>query len=76
MLDAAVAERGCDAYVGGAKVGVVTSGAETPHLKKAIGLAYLPITHTEPGIEFDVDVHGRRARARVAALPFYQRPKG
>jgi aminomethyltransferase len=76
MLDAAVAHRGCDAYVGGAKAGVVTSGAETPHLKKAIGLAYLPIARAEPGIEFDVDVHGRRARARVAALPFYQRPKG
>jgi aminomethyltransferase len=76
MLGAAVADRGCDVYVGGVKAGVVTSGAETPHLKRAIGLAYLPITHTEPGTEFDVDVHGRRVRARVAALPFYQRPKG
>jgi aminomethyltransferase len=76
MLDAAVADQGCHAYVGGAKAGVVTSGAETPHLKKAIGLAYLQTPHAEPGIEFDVDVHGRRARARVAALPFYQRPKG
>lgn len=76
MRGAAVAGPGCDAYVGGTRAGVVTSGAETPHLKKAIGLAYLPITHTEPGTEFDVDVHGRRAPARVAALPFYQRPKG
>jgi aminomethyltransferase len=58
------------------KAGVVTSGAEAPHLKKAIGLAYLPTAHTEPGTEFDVDVHGRRARARVVVLPFYQRPKG
>ena len=76
MMEAAVAGQGCDAYVGGVKVGVVTSGAETPHLKKAIGLAYLPVAHTDPGTEFDVGVHGRRARARVAALPFYQRPKG
>jgi aminomethyltransferase len=76
MRGAAVAGPGCDAYVGGTRAGVVTSGAETPHLKKAIGFAYLPITHTEPGTEFDVDVHGRRAPARVAALPFYQRPKG
>jgi aminomethyltransferase len=76
MIDAAVAERGCDAYVGGAKVGVVTSGAESPHLMKAIGLAYLSIAHAGTGTDFDVDVHGRRARARVAALPFYQRQKG
>ncbi len=76
MVDAAVAEPGRDAYVGDAKVGVVTSAAVAPHLRKAIGLAYVSIAHTEPGTEFDVDVHGRRARARVAALPFYQRSKG
>jgi aminomethyltransferase len=76
MVDAAVAAHGCDAYVGGAKVGVVTSGAESPHLRKAIGLAYLSVAHAETGTDFDVDVHGRRARARVAALPFYQRQKG
>jgi aminomethyltransferase len=76
MVDAAVAEQGCDAYVGGAKVGVVTRGAESPQLKKAIGLAYLSMAHAEAGTDFDVDVHGRRERARVAALPFYQRQKG
>jgi glycine cleavage system aminomethyltransferase T len=43
---------------------------------KAIGLAYLPVAHAEAGTDFDVDVHGRRARARVAALPFYQRQEG
>jgi aminomethyltransferase len=75
MADAAVAYGGCDAWVGGVKVGNVTSGAETPYLKKAIGLAYLPIAHTEPGTEFDVDVHGRHAKARVVALPFYKRSK-
>jgi aminomethyltransferase len=76
MVDAAVARKGAGAFVGGATVGVVTSGAEAPQLKKAIGLVYLPIAHTQTGTGFDVDVHGRRARARVAALPFYQRPKG
>ena len=76
MVDAAVARQGCAAFVGGARVGVVTSGAETPQPRKAIGLAYLSIAHAEIGASFDVDVHGRLARARVAELPFYQRPKG
>jgi aminomethyltransferase len=76
MAGTVVARQGCGAYVDGVCAGVVTSGAETPHLKKAIGLAYLSIAHTEPGTEFDVDVRGRHAKARVVALPFYTRPKG
>ncbi len=76
MAEAVVAGRGCQAFVGGATAGIVTSGAETPHVGKAIGLAYLSIAHTEPGTEFNVDVAGRRSKARVAALPFYKRPKG
>ena len=76
MADAAVAHTGCDACITGAKVGVVTSGAESPQLVKAIGLAYLPVAHAKTGTEFEVHVHGRHAPARVVALPFYQRPKG
>src|SRR5262249_12020730 len=37
MLDRGIARQGHDAYVGDAKVGTVTSGTQTPHLKKAIG---------------------------------------
>jgi aminomethyltransferase len=54
----------------------VTSGTQTPFLKKAIGMAYVPIDRTETGTEFEVDVRGRRARAKVVPLPFYKRPKG
>jgi len=76
MADRAIARHGCDALVGGRKVGVVTSGTRTPFLKKAIGMAYLPVAHAEAGVEFEVDVRGRRAGARVVPLPFYTRPKG
>jgi len=75
MLDRGIARHGYDAYVGDAKAGVVTSGTQTPFLKKAIGMAYLPIEHTAAGSEFDVDVRGRRTRARVVPMPFYKRAK-
>src|SRR5262245_3888031 len=42
MVDRGIARHGYEAYVGEAKVGVVTSGTQTPFLKKAIGMAYLP----------------------------------
>jgi aminomethyltransferase len=75
MLERAIARHGYDAYADARKVGTVTSGTQTPFLKKAIGMAYLPIDKTAPGTEFDVDVRGRRAKAAVVPMPFYKRAK-
>ena len=75
MVDRGIARHGYDAYVGNEKAGVVTSGTQTPLLKKSIGMGYLPIEHTAPGTEFDVDIRGRRTRARVVPMPFYKRQK-
>ena len=75
MLDRGIARGGYDVYIGDAKVGRVTSGTQTPYLKKAIGMAYLPVEHIAAGTEFDVDIRGRRTRARVVPLPFYKRDR-
>jgi len=75
MLDRGIARQGYDAYVGDTKAGSVTSGTQTPFLKKAIGMAYLPTEHTALDSEFDVDIRGKRTRARVVSMPFYKRPK-
>jgi aminomethyltransferase len=73
MLDRGIARHGYDVCIGGAVVGRVTSGTQTPYLKKAIGMAYLPIEHTTPGVVFEVDIRGRRTAAKVVPLPFYKR---
>ncbi len=75
MIDRGIARHGYDAYAGDAKVGIVTSGTQTPFLKKAIGMAYLPLALTAVGTEFDVDIRGRRTRARVVPMPFYKRAR-
>jgi aminomethyltransferase len=75
MLDRAIGRHGYDVYVNGDKAGVVTSGTQTPFLKKAIGMAYLPADRTQPGSEFEVDVRGRRVKAAVVPMPFYKRAK-
>jgi aminomethyltransferase len=76
MVDRAIARHGAPVVVGGALVSVVTSGTQTPFLKKAIGMTYVPVAHAEPGSEFEVDVRGKLCRARVVPLPFYRRPRG
>jgi aminomethyltransferase len=75
MVDRAIARHGYDVYVDGEKAGVVTSGTQTPFLKKAIGMAYLPVAAATPDREFEIDIRGRRVRARVVPMPFYKRPR-
>jgi glycine cleavage system T protein (aminomethyltransferase) len=75
MLDRGIARHGYDVFIGADQVGVVTSGTQTPFLKKAIGMAYLPAAQGAVGSEFDIDIRGRRTRARVVPMPFYKRSK-
>jgi aminomethyltransferase len=80
LVEPGIARQGYDVYAGvaatgdGAPVGKVTSGTQTPTLKKSIGMAYLPQAGTAPGSEFEIDIRGRRTRARVVPMPFYKRP--
>jgi len=73
MLDAGIARAGHEAFAGDSPIGRVTSGTQTPFLKKSIGMAYLAIEHAVPQKEFDVDIRGRLGRARVVPMPFYKR---
>ncbi len=75
MVERAIGRHGYDVYVDGHKAGVVTSGTQTPFLKKAIGMAYLPASHTAAGTPFEIEIRGRRAQAKVVPLPFYKRQK-
>ena len=75
MIDRGIARHGYPIVAGDRRVGVVTSGTQTPFLKKAIGMAYVPTDLSANGQEFDIDIRGRASRARVIALPFYKRPR-
>jgi aminomethyltransferase len=75
MVDRAIARQGHAVMVGDEQVGHVTSGTQTPFLKKAIGMAYVPSYMAEPGSSLEIDIRGRRAKAVVVTLPFYKRPK-
>ena len=73
LLDRGIARHGYQVVRGDKPVGVVTSGTQTPFLKKSIGLAYVPLDLTTPGSEITIDVRGRMSRATVVPLPFYKR---
>jgi len=60
-------------FIGGEKVGEVTSGTYSPLLKKSIGLVYLPFEFSETGNEFEVEIRGKLVKAEVVPIPFYKR---
>jgi glycine cleavage system T protein (aminomethyltransferase) len=74
MVDRGIARHGYAARTAHGD-GVVTSGTHSPTLAKPIGLALLPAAASAVGTEFDVDIRGRSAKARVVPTPFYSREK-
>ncbi len=75
MLGRTIGRHGHACFRGAERVGEVTSGSFAPHLKKNIGLVYLPPGMWEAGTAFDVEIRGRREGAVVVATPFYKRPR-
>ncbi|HEX3578171.1 MAG TPA: glycine cleavage system aminomethyltransferase GcvT [Thermoanaerobaculia bacterium] len=75
MVDRGIGRHGYPVVDGSEEIGVVTSGTHSPTLKKAIGLAYLPLDKSAPGTEFMVMIRGKETRARVVPTPFYKRAK-
>jgi aminomethyltransferase len=75
MIDRGIGRHGYPIVEGGQEIGVVTSGTHSPTLKKAIGLAYLPLDKSAQGSEFSVLIRGKETRARVVPTPFYKRAK-
>ena len=75
MAEPGIARPHYPVFYKGQRVGDVASGTFSPLLKKAIGLVYLPIEGTAMGAEFEVEIRGRRTKARVIPTPFYKRAK-
>jgi aminomethyltransferase len=74
MKDRAIARHGYPVVSNGRQVGVVTSGTQTPFLKKAIGFAMIPAGMAEVGRPLMIDVRGRPMAAEIVPEPFYKRP--
>jgi sarcosine oxidase, subunit alpha len=68
-------EDGSAVVIGGRLAGRITSARFSPHLKKYIGLAWVPKEHATAGSEFGFHVDGAVHPAVVVDKPFYD-PQG
>ena len=67
MVDPGIARHGYRVMDQGAPVGTVTSGTQTPSLKKAIGMAYVPVGQASLGSEIGIGHVPRPKPGRPAA---------
>ena len=73
VLDPGIARSEYALSKNGRSVGRVTSGTKSPTLGKAIALAYVDIQEATLDNIVEVEIRGRRTRAKVVPVPFYRR---
>jgi len=57
----------------GEEVGKVTSGTKGPSVNKAVGIAFVPVSHAKAGSEILISIRGKSAKALVVKTPFYKK---
>ncbi|MCF6239635.1 MAG: glycine cleavage system aminomethyltransferase GcvT [Candidatus Marinimicrobia bacterium] len=76
MQDRGLPRNGYNIYAGEDPVGLVTSGGQSPTLKKGIGLAYVNKPHHKIDTELQIDIRGKRLAIRIVKPPFIQKRTG
>lgn len=73
MIDKGIPRTGYKVFLGEEQIGEVTTGTQSPTLKKNIGFALLNSEHTAEGTEIEVEIRAKRLKAVIIATPFYKR---
>ena len=73
LIDKGIPRTGYKVFIGEKEIGEVTTGTQSPTLKKNIGFALLATEHTAVGTEVEVEIRGKRLKAVLIATPFYKR---
>lgn len=73
MIDKGIPRTGYKVFAGDREIGEVTTGTQSPTLKKNIGFALLAKDFAELGTEVEVEVRNKRLKAKVVSTPFYKR---
>ncbi|MBT2574452.1 glycine cleavage system aminomethyltransferase GcvT [Bacillus sp. ISL-51] len=75
MIEKGIPRHGYAVKKDGIQIGEVTTGTQSPTLKKNIGLALLKTEFSEIGTEVEVEIRRKTVKAKIVRTPFYKRPK-
>jgi aminomethyltransferase len=73
MIEKGIPRSQYEVYKNDEKIGFVTTGTQSPTLKKNIGLALIDATYKDLDTEVEVQIRKRRAKAKIVKTPFYHR---
>jgi aminomethyltransferase len=66
----------CAAGESGERIGMVTSGTQSPTLGVGVGLGYVPASQAAVDTNLQIEIRGNRFPAVVVKKPFYKRSAG
>lgn len=75
MIEKGIPRHGYEVFVGDKRIGTVTTGTQSPTLKKNIGLALIDSEYSAIDTEIEVQIRKKRVKAKVVKTPFYKRMK-
>ena len=75
IVDKGVLREHQDVYVGDTLIGHTTSGTFSPLFKTSIAMALIDKKYSDIGTIVEVDVRGRRLKAKIVEMPFYKRER-
>jgi aminomethyltransferase len=73
MIDRGIPRSHYAVWVGEQQVGEITTGTQSPTLKKSVGLALIDRQYAQVDNVCSVEIRGRRLKAKMVAIPFYRR---
>lgn len=75
MIDRGIPRTHYPVYAGEELIGEVTTGTQSPTLKKNIGLALLRTEYATVGEVVEVEIRRKKLKAKIVKTPFYKRQK-
>jgi aminomethyltransferase len=72
MIDRGIPRKGYSVLANGEVVGEVTSGTQSPSLKRGIGIAYVAKPMAKIGTELELEVRNKKLKCKVVKPPFYK----
>ncbi len=73
LVDKNIPRSGSSIFSENREIGLVTSGALSPLLRKSVGLGYVVGRYSQPGQEIEIEFRDREIAARIEELPFYRK---
>lgn len=73
MIDRGIPRSHYPVFSGEEQIGEVTTGTQSPTLKRNLGLALIKSEYAELGTELLVEIRGKKLKAIVVKTPFYKK---